>query len=247
MTGPQGSEVGQIVVILIASGSSDDVAVQCLVANTPAVLIAQGFDGVQARGFDGGQQPGDQANASSNAVEVITANVEIPQVDVARPIGLVEQRPQQRQASQHGRHRPARRHADDAAHRHNRHRLQQELRQDGALRRSDGFQHADLTRPLRHGDQHDVGQPHSADGQRQRADEAQQHAQRDPHGVHQAYVLVENKVCTARSSLGEKVVQAGQRFPHLPDRLLAKPGWPASRRCRRGISNRGTATPSQTG
>jgi hypothetical protein len=36
MTGPQGSEVGQIVVILIASGSSDDVAVQCLVANTPA-------------------------------------------------------------------------------------------------------------------------------------------------------------------------------------------------------------------
>ena len=36
MTGPQGSEVGQIVVVLIARASSEDMAVQCLVADTPA-------------------------------------------------------------------------------------------------------------------------------------------------------------------------------------------------------------------
>ena len=36
MTGPQGAEVGQIVVVLIARASSEDTTVQWLVANTPA-------------------------------------------------------------------------------------------------------------------------------------------------------------------------------------------------------------------
>ena len=68
------------------------------------------------------------------------------------------------------------------------------------------FQHADLARPLRHRNQHDVGQAHAADGQRQRPYEAQQHAQRDAHGIHQPHVFVEDERCARRvRRSGEKL------------------------------------------
>ena len=55
----------------------------------------------------------------------------------------------------------------------------EELQQNVSAARAQRLFHSDLSRPLRHRDQHDVHQADAANAQRQRADEAQQNFQAD--------------------------------------------------------------------
>ena len=109
--------------------------------------------------------------------------------------------------------------ADDAADDGQKHRFEQELRQDVAVFRAEGFAQADLARALRHRDQHDVHDADAADEQRDRRHRDQEPRQRAgdrAERVGQRLLGLDGEVVLGR--IGD-VVRLFERQPDIVGRL----------------------------
>ena len=96
------------------------------------------------------------------------------------------------------RSRQAEHDADDAAHRAERDRFDQELGEDVAAMRADGHADADFARPLGHAHEHDVHDADAADDERNARDRAEQRGH-DPE-VAVAVSAISSWVRTVKSS-----------------------------------------------
>ena len=67
-----------------------------------------------------------------------------------------------------------------------------------------------------------VPNPNAADGQGQRAHEAQKQAQRDAHGIDEVYVLVEHVAADGALVAGREIVKARQGLLHLAHGVVAE-------------------------
>src|SRR5271170_1294440 len=111
------------------------------------LFVAQGFDGIEARGFGGRPDAEDQADADRDR-----------EADDDGPGGY-----DGFQRTDHGNQEDdgaADDDADDAAGSSERHSFEEELPGDIAAARADGFAHADFAGALGDGYQHDIHHPH---------------------------------------------------------------------------------------
>jgi hypothetical protein len=116
------------------------------------LLVPQGDDGIQVRGFPCGVDAKDQADSAGDAERC--AGPEHSHVGGER-----------RKCADEESDRRAEEHADEPTHCRERDRFQSELQQDVPLGSANRLAHADLARPLGDRDKHDVHHAHTADDQ----------------------------------------------------------------------------------
>src|SRR5260370_16936593 len=115
------------------------------------LLIAQGLDGIEAGGFDGGVHPKEEAHAHGTA----HGEHHGPERNGRRQSGH-RKVDQQADAA-------AEQHPDDASRAGEYNSFGEELPDDVAAARADGFAHANLASALRDGHQHNVHHADAAD------------------------------------------------------------------------------------
>src|SRR5207249_5708444 len=121
-------------------------------------LVAQGFDGVEAGGLDGGVHSEDQADAHGDAHGEHNG----PEWNGGWQSGDRKIDKQTDGA--------AKQHADDTSRTGEHHGFGEKLPDDVTAARADGLAHADLAGPLRDGHQHDVHDANTTDKKSNGAD-----------------------------------------------------------------------------
>ena len=141
-----------------------------------ALLVAQGFDWIQAGGAEGWNHAADQSDGAENERGHNQRSGSDDQPNVAR-LAVFREGAVQRDPADGKRDSVGQDHSQHAADEGDGQSFGKELHQDVAPLRAQRLLHADLAGSLSDRNQHDIHQPDAADSQRKRANESHQDLQ----------------------------------------------------------------------
>src|ERR1035437_1272213 len=220
---------------LISTGKLSSLAVYVFRGTKPSapsvvfgvLLVAQGLDGVEVGGADGGNHAADEADDGQNHGGDDHRSGRDDEANVGSFCVLGYGAVKRDAANQHG-DQVGQSDAGHSADGGDGEGLGQKLREDVTLARAERLFDADFAGALLHGHQHDVHQPDAGDAQGERADQGEQHLQGD--GQHLELLELGEQVGDEDGAFigGAKVVGGGQGlaqalFGQLVVAVIAEP------------------------